>query len=83
MERIPNSISARFNTQEGRRFMIREYGESKSMYSGNNELGERVYLSIAPNGMVLKTEQDNGWLRVNYYDENGFSTGETFEGRWR
>lgn len=83
MERIPNSLSFRFNTVEGRQQMIRKYSSSKSMYFGKNEDGEDVYLSIAKSGMVLKTEQHNGWVRVNYYDQNGFPTGESFDGRWR
>ena len=52
------------------------------MYFGKNEHGESVYLSVAKTGIILKTEQHNGWVRVNYYDENGFPTGESFDGRW-
>ena len=83
MDRIPNSISSQFNTVEGRRLMIQKYSDSKSMYFGENAHGEHVYLSIAPSGIVLKTEQCNGWVRVNYYDENGFPAGESFDGRWQ
>ena len=83
MERIPNSLSCRFNTVEGRQQIIRKYGSSKSMYFGKNENDEDVYLSVAPSGIVLKTEQHNGWVRVNYYDQDGFPAGESFDGRWR
>lgn len=82
MKRIPNSLSCRFNTLEGRQQIIRKYGTCKSMYFGKNEHGESVYLSVAKTGIILKTEQHNGWVRVNYYDEKGFPTGESFDGRW-
>lgn len=51
--------------------------------TGENSDGETVYLSVSKTGMVLKTEQENGWVRVNYYDADGYSTGESFDGKWR
>lgn len=81
--KIPNDLSIQFKTREGRKVLIDTYGDSNSMFFGENEDGENVYLSIAHTGIVLKTEQDNGWVRVNYYDENGYSVGEGFDGKWR
>lgn len=83
MTKIPNDLSMQFKTREGRKAMIDAYGDSDSMFFGENEDGENVYLSIAHTGIVLKTEQENGWVRVNYYDENGYSVGEGFDGKWR
>ena len=40
-------------------------------------------VSIAKDSIVVKTNQSNGWIRVNYYDENGNPEGESFEGRHR
>ena len=53
------------------------------MFSGENEDGECVFLSISESGMILRTEQENGWVRVNYYDQDGYATGEGFDGKWR
>lgn len=81
--KIPNELSAQFSTVQGRKALIDLYGDSKTMFFGTNEDGEHVLLSIASTGIVLKTEQENGWVRVNYYDENGCSVGEGFDGKWR
>ena len=81
--KIPNELSSKFNTVEGRRILIQKYKDSKSMYSGTNSDGEDVTVSIAESGIVLKTNQCNGWVRVNYYDSEGFYEGESFEGRWK
>lgn len=80
---IPNELSSKFNTLEGRRKLIALYADSDTMFTGTNEHGETVYVSIAQSGIIVKTEQENGWLRVNYYDGDGWHAGETFEGRWR
>ena len=80
---IPNELSAKFNTLEGRKQIIAEYADSDTMFVGENEDGERVYLSVSDTGMVLRTEQENGWVRVNYYDAEGDTTGESFDGKWK
>ena len=81
--KIPNELSAKFNTLEGRKQILQEYADSDTMFVGENEDGERVYLSVAQSGIVLRTEQDNGWVRVNYYDAEGNADGETFDGKWK
>ena len=48
---IPNELSAKFNTLEGRKQIIAEYADSDSMFVGENEDGERVYLSVSDTGM--------------------------------
>ena len=53
------------------------------MIFGKNTDGEDMNISFSEDEVVTKTYQNNGWLRVNYYDENGFMECETFEGRWR
>lgn len=83
MTRIPDELSMQFNTQAGRKQLIDLYANSDTMFFGENEIGEKVYLSIAKSGMVLKTEQENGWVRVNYYDKKGWPTGEGFDGKWK
>lgn len=83
MKKISNELSSQFATVEGRLKLMELYGDSEAMYSGENEDGESVVLSIAHDSIILKTFQKNGWTKVNYYDECGFPEGETFEGRWR
>lgn len=34
-------------------------------------------------GLELRTHQDNGWVRVNYYGADGSYEGESFDGRWK
>lgn len=81
--KIPNELSKRFNTQEGRKRLVELYADSQTMFTGVDEDGETVHLSISHNGLTLRTEQENGWVRVNYYDADGFATGETFDGKWK
>ena len=83
MTSIPNRLSLEFGSQAVRKQLIALYADSETMFTGTNEHGETVYLSIAASGIVLKTEQENGWVRVNYYDANGVATGEGFDGKWR
>lgn len=83
MNSIPNELSSRFSDIETRRQIIQQYGDNPNMFVGENADGEKVVLSISrKNGIVLNTYQDNGWLRVDYYDVEGYFEGETFDGRW-
>ena len=84
MNSIPNELSSRFSDIEVRRQIIQEYGDSPNMFFGENADGEKVIMSISrERGIVLTTYQKNGWLRVNYYDADGFPADETFDGRWK
>lgn len=81
--KIPNELSSQFFTAAGRKRLVDLYGHEKTMFTGNNDDGETVNVSFdTENGIVLKTFQNNGWCRANYYDKNGYSTGEGYEGRW-
>lgn len=81
--KIPNELSERFDTQEGRKRLVELYADSQTMFTGIDADGETVYLSITHNGMTLRTQQENGWVRVNYYDADGCATGESFDGKWK
>lgn len=83
MASIPNKLSLEFGSQAVRKQLVALYADGETMFTGANEHGETVYLSIAASGMVLKAEQTNGWVRVNYYDADGIATGESFDGEWR
>lgn len=80
---IPDSEGHKFTTVEGRKELMKKYGEGSWPYSGVNEDGEEVLVSISTDGIVVRTNQTNGWVRVNYYDADGEPEGETFDGRWR
>ena len=54
------------------------------MFTGTNADGEMVKLSIdKERGIVLNTYQENGFVRVNYYNKDGLAEGETFDGKWK
>lgn len=61
--------------------LMDELGDSTAMFPGENENGEAVYISIFPDRIVVKTLQDNHWVRLNGYYRDG-TTDETFDGRW-
>ena len=53
------------------------------IYAGKNVDGEKVVIMLDnKKGMNLLTYQSNGWVRKNSFDKDGFSEGETFEGRY-
>lgn len=78
-----NELAKDFNNRETRVLLMKEFGDSEEAFGGINEDGEAILISIAKDSIVVKTNQSNGWVRVNYYDENGNPEGETFEGRHR
>lgn len=77
-----NELAKDFTQLEVRRQMMQEFGDSKAAFSGVNEDGEDVLVSIANDSIVVSTNQKNGWIRKNTYDADGYDEGETFEGRW-
>ena len=83
MKTIPNELTANFDDISCRKKLIELYGDSTTMYSGTNQDGEDVYVSISKTGIVTRTNQSNGWVRVNYYDHEGYDAGESYDGRWR
>ena len=78
-----NALASEFENPEIRRRMMAEFGESKTAYSGVNADGETVLLSIASDSIIVQTHQNNGWVRVNEYDESGYLIGESYDGRWK
>ena len=80
---IPNSDGELFKSAKGRRLLMERYGGSRFPYSGVNEDGEQVLVSISTDSIVINTFQSNGWVRVNCYDAEGQQDGETFDGHWK
>ena len=77
-----NELAKDFDRCEVRRTLMREFGESETAYSGVNADDEDVLLSIFSDHITVSTNQHNGWVRVKYYDADGYAEGETFKGRW-
>ena len=77
-----NELAKDFTQVEVRRQMMQEFGNSKAAFSGVNEDGEDVLVSIANDSIIVSTNQKNGWIRKNIYGADGYAEGETFEGRW-
>lgn len=77
-----NELAKDFDRCEVRRTLMKEFGESETAYSGVNADGEDVLLSIFTDHITVSANQRNGWVRVNYYDSDGYAEGETFKGRW-
>lgn len=53
----------------------------KGLYSGVNEDGEKVFVLVDKNGIIVKTQRKEKpkWLEVQEYDEDGFLEGESYE----
>jgi len=83
MNKIPNELSTRFTDIDVRRELIDKYGDSDTMFTGKNADGEMVTASIdKERGITLKTYQSNGWVRVTYYNKEGYAESEGFDGKW-
>jgi hypothetical protein len=53
------------------------------MYGGKNSDDEKLVILLEQGvGMDVYTYQNNGWVRIDDFGENGYKQGETFEGRW-
>ena len=59
-----------------------EYGDTKTPFFGKNENGETVCVHVSKDSIEIDTYQSNGWLRKNYFNADGVTDGESFEGRW-
>ena len=58
--------------------LMDKYGESGTMFPGENENRERVHISIFHDKIVVSTFQTNDWIRKNTYYRDG-SCDETYE----
>jgi len=90
MERIRRAISMketddalRFDPSDlaGMKQLMDKFSESVTIFSGENEAGETVYISICHSRIVVRTLQENHWIRLNVYYRDG-SCDETFDGKW-
>lgn len=83
MRSIPNELSARFGEIEVRKQIMAEYGDSDTAFLGENADGETVEMSVYKDKIIVKTYQNNGWVRVDHYDSDGCYEAEMYEGKWK
>ena len=70
-------------TAEDRRdFMEKSKVIGEGYFFGENQNGEAITISVYDDGMTITTNQKNHHVRENYYNSEGFSEGESFNGRW-
>jgi len=61
--------------------IMAEHGDSQFPFYGENEDGEIISISVFHDRIVLVTEQENGWIRKNFYYPDG-TMEELFDGKW-
>lgn len=65
------------------REVMDEHGDISQMVFGKNpDTGEDQTIHISHENIILETNQNNGWVRVNTYWYDGTEE-ETFKGRWK
>lgn len=69
-------------TPENLKTAMREFGDVNDSFFGKNKKGEDVVIGIKPDGVSITTYQANGWVRNNFYNEEGELEGEMYSGRW-
>lgn len=83
-EEIKATLKLDFSNPKEVREAISRFKDCPTMLSGRNQNNEEIWISFSPDSTaVLRTFQNNGWERVNYYSKDGYCDGETFEGRWK
>lgn len=83
MRSIPNELSARFGEIEVRKQLMVEYGDSETAFTGTNADEEVVMVSIFTDKIIVRTYQNNGWIRLDYYDGDGYYESEMYDGKWK
>lgn len=83
MVKIPNEMVKNFGDPKCRRDLMSQYGNSKSAYCGSNSDGEAILISIATTSIQVTTFQENVWVRIDTYNEQGYKESERYDGRWK
>lgn len=69
------------NKDEVKKF-ISTLGDSPKLMTN----GENLTVNAVKNefgSLELRTNQENGWVRINYYSAEGEYEGESYDGRWK
>ena len=51
--------------------LMDKYGDSETLYPGENDEGKLVHISIFHDMIVTETFQSNNWIRKNIYYRDG------------
>lgn len=83
METSKNQLYIDFQDHDQLCELMDTYGESSTsmMYGADPETEEDQFITINSDNIVLRTNQSNGWVRVNTFWRDG-TVEETFDGRW-
>lgn len=81
-ERKLNIEIADWSDVEHLKMLMNRYGRTKLPFSGRNEIGEDIEISIFEDRIICITFQENGWVRENWYWEDG-TVEEMFPQRWK
>lgn len=83
-EEIKATLGLDFSNPEEVREAISRFKDCPGIFSGRNQNNEEIWISFFSDSTAeLRTFQNNGWERVNYYSCDGECECETFEGKWR
>ena len=81
-ESTKKNIKLNTDDRESMIALMDELGsETDTIYSGVNESGETLHISVFPDKISVLVFQGNGWLRRSVYHRDGTSE-EIYEGRW-
>lgn len=62
---------------------VEQYKNGKieeGLYTSKNEKGEMLSVGVSKSGgFTISTYQNNGWIRINNYDKDGFLIEEMYE----
>lgn len=84
MAKIKGTLELDFSNPKQVSEAISNYKYCPEVFTGTNQNGESVEICFYSDATAqLTTYQDNGWVRVNYYSEDGYCECETFERMWR
>lgn len=73
------TVKIDFTDRKSVKNAMKKYGNLDYALCAENQDGEKQMISISADSVVVRTEQHNGWVRVNVYDENGYLTEEYFD----
>lgn len=74
-------LEINFSDLSSMRSLMEKYGNSELPFSGENDQGEMVVISIFPDRIISNTYQLNGWVRINTLWADG-TIEQTFDGKW-
>lgn len=74
-------LEINFSDLSSMRFLMEKYGNFELPFSGENDQGEMVVISIFPDRIISNTYQLNGWVRLDTLWRDG-TIEQTFDGKW-